>query len=97
MNTVKNNEKVTEIVNAYGAFLDFKGSVANYIRNYNADLEFALFGYWICKMDKIHQTLFMMYILEYWNGYAMDIIDQKYKYVNLTEMVRLAYLEHMAR
>ena len=48
-------------------------------------------------MDKIHQTLFMMYILEYWNGYAMDIIDQKYKYVNLTEMVRLAYLEHMAR
>ena len=97
MNTVKNNEKVTEICNAYSAFLDFKGMVANYIRNYNVSLEFALFGYWICKMDKIHQTLFMMYILEYWNAYAMDIINGTYKYINLTDMVRVSYLEHMAR
>lgn len=95
MNTVV-IKKETEI-NVYGAFLDFKGMVVNYIENHNADLDFALFGCWICKMDRIHQTLFMMYILEYWNAYAMDIINGEYKYVNLTDMVRLSYLEHMAR
>lgn len=96
MNTVV-IKKETEI-NVYGAFLDFRGMLIEYFcKNSNANLEIGHTAMKIDLMDKIHQTLFMVYILEYWNAYTMDIINGNYNYVNLTSMVWNSWLEHMAR
>ena len=87
--------KETTVENLYEAFRDFRGAVNNYLVNYNADLNFALFAVSISKMDKIHQSLFMVYLLEYWYAYTMDIINGDYKYVNVTNIVWKSWKEHM--
>ena len=87
-----------ETTNVYKVFLNFKKMLSDYfIKNYNADLEIGRIAFKLAAMDKIHQTLFMIYVFEYWNAYAMDIINGKYNYVNLTELVYNSWLEHMAR
>ena len=88
--------KETTVGNLYEAFRDFRGSVNNYLTNNNADLDFALFAVSISTMDQINQVLFMVYLLEYWNAYTMDIVNGEYKYVNLTNIVWKSWKEHMA-
>ena len=83
-------------ISLYGAFLDFKGMLVSYAKN-NADFETIGSTYIISRLDKTHSVLFMVYVLEYWNAYVMDIIEGKYCHVKLTEMVFNSWLEHMGK
>ena len=95
MNPVK-IKSVTEIKSLYGAFLDFKGMLVSYAKN-NTDFRTIGSAYIINRLDKVHGALFMVYVLEYWNAYAMDIIEGKYNHVKLTEIVLNSWLEHMGK
>ena len=89
----------TEINALYGAFLDFKGMLVNYANNNAQKLDFETLGcaYIINRLDKMHSILFVKYLIEYWTAYTMDIIDGRYNYVKLTEMVFNSWLEHKTR
>ena len=98
MNPVK-IKSVTEIKSLYGAFLDFKGMSISYAKKNANKLDVETLGciYIISRLDKVHGALFMVYVLEYWNAYAMDIIEGKYNHVKLTEIVFNSWLEHMGK
>ena len=87
---------VTDPICLKGAFSDYKGMLVDYICKGDADLDLALTGCAICKLDEIHRQLFMVYILEYWNAYTMDIINGTYRFINYTSMVYQSFIEHMA-
>ena len=92
-----NVEKMTleQIKNTYA---DFKGLLVKYA-NANGttlDLDILHAAIKITMLDEIHRILFMIYILEYWYAYAMDIINGKYAYINYTPMVWDSFREHLA-
>ena len=87
----------TETINLIGAFADFKGMLVDYIVNNDVDLDLALTGCTICKLDEIHKALFMMYLYKCWNAYVNGIINGDYTYVDYTPMIYRAWINHMAQ
>lgn len=75
-------------------YLEFKGKSINYAKQPKANGEVCLYFGMICGMSKSESISFMEYILDDWNAYAFDIINGKYKYINFTEMVYNAWVEH---
>lgn len=90
-------------INLLGTFMDYKGMLMSFMRKIDLDcsvskldLNLLITGCEICRLDEAHQVLFIMYILEYWNAYAMDIINGNYKHINCTSMIYNSWIKHMA-
>ena len=95
MKTVKIFKTTMEICNVYEAFRDFEGMLIRYfMKNHNANATVYNVALRITKMNRTKQTFFIMYILEYWNEYAMDIINGEYNLINLTETVFDSWIKH---
>jgi hypothetical protein len=94
-----NTGKATvKIINLRGAFLDFKNmAMYGYARSVNADTEICFYLGMMCGVNNEEIEQLMSYLLEYWNAYVMDIVDGRYKYVKLTEIVYSSWLEYKAK
>lgn len=93
-----NTGKATvKIVNLRGAYIDFKNmAMYGYARSANADTEICFCLGMICGVSKEESECLMVYLLENWYAWTMDIINGSYKYVNMSEMVYSSWLEHKA-
>lgn len=89
-----------KVTNMRGAFLDFMGmALHGYADSPKADAKICFHLGMMCGVSKEESEQLMSYLIEYWNAYAMDIINGKYKYISLTEVVYSSWLEykHKAR
>lgn len=85
------------VINVRGLFLDFVGMASHgYATLPKADTKICFYLGMMCGVDKEESEWLTIYLLENWYAYIMDIVDGNYKYVNLTEMVYKAWLEHKA-
>ena len=80
-----------------GAFADFKGMAEEYAERKNSDSKTSFILGKICAMSESESISFIQYILDDWNAYSFDVINGKYKYVNLTEIVYSSWLEYKAK
>ena len=99
--TMKNNFETIQPTQLLNVYKDFYGMLTKYY-TYHADTCSIDELHIACRMgthleDNIHKILFTVYLIEYWNAWFIDVLDGKYKYIHMINMVWSSWLEYMAK
>ena len=94
---IKNTRETKENICMRDMFESFKENALDYAKQPNAKGENCLYLGMICAMSESESISFMHYIFDDWNAYALDIINGKYYYIVLTEVVYSSWIECKAR
>lgn len=95
---IKEIKKEMETMCYRGLFLDFMGmALHGYADSPKADAKICFGLGMMCGVSREESEKLMKYLIENWKAWLMDILDGKYKYVNLTEIVYSSWLEYKAK
>ena len=76
-------------------FADYKGMLCEYAQLSLANIDTKDVALKICNLNETHQIMFADYITSRWEEYTKAIINGKYKYIHLTQMVYDSWVEYM--